>query len=225
MTPTMIATSRAARLGRACAALRQANAAVPAAPRWTRAAAHLVPLIALPSGLWRIAAVDFHAPLIDHASSGDDALGTALGMPAWFYVALLTLVSELVASLAVGLVARWGEIVPAWVPRLGGRRIPLKMTVVVAAAGSVVLTVLWTTAWVSMLAGDTIRGGQLPADNPIRSTGWRLAAFVAAYLPLLLWGPLLGALTVAYWRRRRAATGIPVPEQSPGHEETACTAT
>lgn len=29
----------------------------------------------------------------------------------------------------------------------------------------------------------------------------------AAYLPLLVWGPLLGALTVHYLRRRMAAAG------------------
>jgi hypothetical protein len=32
---------------------------------------------------------------------------------------------------------------------------------------------------------------------------WRGLVAVAAYAPLLLWGPLLGGVTMSYWRRRR----------------------
>lgn len=176
-----------------------------AAARWTRVAAHAVPFTVLPSGLWRIAAVTFRVPLAD--VEGHDraaSRGSALGLPAGAYVVILTVMSELLALLSVGLVARWGEVVPGWVPRLGGRRLPAKAVVVPAAAGALVLTVLWTAVAASSLAGVTIRGQRLPADNPLRGSGWRLAVFVAAYAPLLLWGPLLGALTVAYLRRRRA---------------------
>ena len=34
------------------------------------------------------------------------------------------------------------------------------------------------------------------------SSGWE-ALFVAAYAPLLLWGPLVAIVTFDYWRRRR----------------------
>ncbi|WP_406473620.1 hypothetical protein [Streptomyces platensis] len=37
--------------------------------------------------------------------------------------------------------------------------------------------------------------------------GWQVVAFWIAYLPLTAWGPLLGLLTVHYYRRRRSAPG------------------
>jgi hypothetical protein len=190
---------------RMLAALRSANAAVPAVPRWARMAAHAVPFTVLPSGLWRVAAVTCHAPLVG-ADDRPAARGSALGLPAGVYVVILTVLSEALAFLAVGLIARWGEEVPAWVPRLGGRRLPTNAVVVPAAAGAVVLTTLWTTVCVTSAAGVTIQGDPLPADNPLRASGWRLVVFLLAYLPLMLWGPLLGGLTVAYRRRRDDVT-------------------
>jgi len=44
----------------------------------------------------------------------------------------------------------------------------------------------------------------LPPDNPMTLHDWHSALIWAAYAPLVLWGPLLGWLTVAYWRRRTA---------------------
>ena len=34
--------------------------------------------------------------------------------------------------------------------------------------------------------------------------GWQAVTFAVAYAPLAAWGPLLGLLTVHYYRRRRA---------------------
>ena len=44
----------------------------------------------------------------------------------------------------------------------------------------------------------------LPPGNisTMEATDAGLAVAVACYAPLLLWGPLLGALTIAYYRRR-----------------------
>jgi len=48
----------------------------------------------------------------------------------------------------------------------------------------------------------------IPTRAPKKSTGDRAVdaigceAMLACYAPLLLWGPLLGALTIAYYRRR-----------------------
>jgi hypothetical protein len=68
------------------------------------------------------------------------------------------------------------------------------------------VTVLWTAGWVTIPLGITLQGDPTPPDFPTEElTGWSLAAFYVAYLPLLLWGPLLGAVTVAYWRRRTGA--------------------
>lgn len=152
--------------------------------RWARIAAHLVPFTVLPSGIWRIAGVDFHVPL--------GHIPAATGMPSWLpvqvYVVLLTIASELLAFTAIGLVARWGEVVPRWIPGLGGRRVPPAAAIVPAVIGATALSAMWTVAWATSLAGVTIQGHPLPAYHPLHGTSWQVAAFIGAYAPLLLWG-------------------------------------
>ncbi|WP_284291901.1 hypothetical protein [Luteimicrobium album] len=179
------------------------HAPVPGVPRWARVAALVVPLTVLPSSLWRIATVTLHLPITDTSMTGPDARGT---LPAWMplglYVVLLSIASELLAFTAVGLVARWGEVVPRRVPVLGGRRVPTLAALIPATLGAVVLTALWTWTGVSLALGRDIRGRALGADFPLDPHDWQGAVALAAYVPLLAWGPLLGALTVAYARRR-----------------------
>ncbi|MFD2079481.1 hypothetical protein SAMN05421678_1163 [Actinopolymorpha cephalotaxi] len=177
------------------AAWRAAHDPVPGVPRWVRIAAYAVPFTVLPSGLWRVAAVTFHLPIVTDPPRG----GHTLGMPDEAYVVVLSAVSELLAFTAVGLVARWGEVFPWWVPGLRGRRVPTAAAVVPAALGATVLTVLWTKVFAGLPA--SLREPAPPGD-PIAEHGWRLVVFVGSYAPLLLWGPLLAAVTVAYWRRR-----------------------
>ncbi|WP_322973150.1 hypothetical protein [Peterkaempfera griseoplana] len=177
-------------------------------PRWARVIAHAIPLLVLPSGVWRIATAVLHV--------GGDGLRHGAGdLPAWLpgpvYVTFLSVLSELLAFTAVGLVAAWGEVFPRWIPGLGGRRVPLPAAVLPAAFGAAVLTVLGTVVAVSITSGVTLQGGRLPADFPTLTLhGWRLGFFVATYAPLPLWGPLLALLTLAYWRRRRG-TGAAQP--------------
>lgn len=184
------------------AAWAAAHTPVAGVPRWARIAALAVPFTVLPSGLWRIAAI-----------FADDGHGAG-DLPGWLplkvYVVLLSLVSEVLAFTAVGLIAGWGEVFPRWIPRLGGRRVPTAAAVVPAALGAAVLTLLWSAAFVADFAGVTMSGEPAPANYPGDAGGWEAAVFYATYTPLLLWGPLLGAVTVAYWRRRRqlpAGTG------------------
>lgn len=171
--------------------------------RRARVAALAVPLTVLPSSVWRIAACTFHAPIM----RGD--LGSALGssglpgVPLGVYVILLSVVSELLAFTAVGLVSRWGEVFPRWIPVLRGRRVPVLFAVVPAALGAAVLTLLWTWMAVSMSLGLRIDGSPQGAASPVSFGDWKGLLAVAAYAPLLLWGPLLGAVTISYWRRRR----------------------
>ncbi|MGA5899769.1 hypothetical protein [Streptomyces venetus] len=190
------------RLRRAWAA---AHSPVAGVPRWARSAAYAVPLVVLPSSLWRVLVAFFD----------ERTAGKAGDLPAWLpsevYVILLSVLSELVAFTAVGLVAAWGEVFPRWVPLLRGRRVPTWGAVVPAALGAVVLTALWTAASVAEAAGVTLRGEPLPSDYPTAAGGWEAAVFYLCYAPLLLWGPLLGAVTVAYVRRRRG-----VPPTGPG---------
>ncbi|MCQ0024350.1 hypothetical protein M4914_16205 [Streptomyces somaliensis DSM 40738] len=178
-----------ARPGRFRAAWQAAHRPVDGVSRCTRLIAYAVPLTVLPSSVWRLPAVFSHG-----VSPGERV-----------YIVFLSVVSEVLAFTAVGLVARWGEVFPRWVPFLRGRRVPVGAAVVPAAAGAVVLTLLWTVAVpVTEVMDVTIRGDEVPSDYPGKAGGWEAAWFYLCYAPLVLWGPLLGVLAVAYAKRRRA---------------------
>lgn len=159
-----------------------------APPRWAVRTAHIVPLLTLPSGLWRLLlAAGYRGGYTEagYAAMGIDGWGTV-------YVIGLSAVVEALALLTLGLVRPWGERVPGWIPWLGGRRVAVWAAVVPAAVGAVALTVLWSpfALWWTV-----------PHDG-MTGTGALVAGLL--YLPLVAWGPLLGAVTVAYHRRRRA---------------------
>ena len=184
-----------------------AAAHVPAAgvPRWARIAALAIPLTVLPSSAWRIAVCTFHAPIV-HGNLVSAATSSGLRwVPLWLYVILLSIVSELLAFAAVGLVSTWGEMVPRWIPTLRGRRVPALCAVIPAALGSAALTLLWTWVAVTMSLGLRIDGRPQSQLSPVSFTDWQGLVAVAAYAPLLLWGPLLAAVTLSYWRRRHGA--------------------
>ncbi|MGC9376063.1 hypothetical protein [Streptomyces sp. MH13] len=153
-----------------------------------------MPLTVLPSSVWRL----------------PPAFGEGRGLGERSYVVFLSVLSEVFAFAAIGLIARWGEVFPRWIPFLRGRRVPRRAAVLPAAIGAASLTLLFTLLFVaSQVRGTTIRGGDLPADYPSRAGGWETAWFYLCYAPLTLWGPLLGVLTVAYWKRRSAAERAP----------------
>lgn len=190
---------QATKTGRLRAAWRRAHAPVPGVPRWARITAYAIPFVVLPSGLWRISTVVFDV-------GGDGAHGTGQ-IPSWLpgpvYVIFLSVVSELFAFTAVGLVAAWGEVMPRWIPWLGGREVPPFAAILPGALGALSLTVLWTAAFGTSLAGLTLRGDPLPSDSPtVALHGWQRVFFDVTYFPLLLWGPMLAAVCFAYWRRR-----------------------
>ncbi|MFJ3792694.1 hypothetical protein [Kitasatospora sp. NPDC090091] len=182
------------------AAWAAAHAVVPGAPRWARIAAFAVPFTVLPSSVWRIATCTFHAPLDGGGAQESGNLGW---LPIELYVVLLSVVSEVLAFAAVGLVAPWGEVFPRWIPGLRGRRVPLAAAVVPAGLGAVVLTVVPLYSAVMLAGGRTLVGQPLDAGVPLFTHDWRAVVLVVCYAPLLLWGPLLAAVTAAYWRRRR----------------------
>ncbi|GAA2268348.1 hypothetical protein GCM10010149_06360 [Nonomuraea roseoviolacea subsp. roseoviolacea] len=156
-------------------------------PRWALRAAYAVPLLVLPSCLWRLPFVlDFPMGQIHDAH-----------MPAlWIripYILGLSTLSELAALLSIGLVRRWGEVVPGWVPFLGGRRVRPMAAIVPAAAGGVILSVLPVqTVLQWMGAVDEV---------PYENVWWKILANVCI-TPLNLWGPIVLALTCAYYVRR-----------------------
>ncbi|MEU9677431.1 MULTISPECIES: hypothetical protein [Streptomyces] len=129
---------------------------------------------------------------------------TRIGFGERLHVPSLSIASGLLAFTAIGLIARWGEVFPRWVPYLGGRQVPRWAAVVPAAIGATVLTLVFTVLFiVTGIRGTTIRGDELPADFPGEAGGRESAWFSLRYAPLVLWGPLMVVLTVAYHQRRR----------------------
>ncbi|GAB7181404.1 hypothetical protein ATKI12_1235 [Kitasatospora sp. Ki12] len=167
------------------------TAAVPPAPRWARLAAKAAALSTVPSGVWRIA-FGFGAPL---GFTGATAAAFAEHQPGWgtVYCVALSALAEALSFLTLGLVRPWGQVVPRWIPLLGGRRVPPLAAIVPALLGSAVLTVLGMEGlfgrWADNLA------------TPDAPHGFAALVMTAAYLPLVAWGPLLGAVTVDYARR------------------------
>ncbi|WP_326705752.1 hypothetical protein [Streptomyces cyaneofuscatus] len=166
-------------------------------PRWAMRLAYALPLLLLPACLWRL-------PFALHFEMGQVQEG---GMPAYWlsipYVFGLSLLTEVIAVLTIGLVRGWGEVAPAWIPVIGGRRVRPLAAVVPAVLGGLVLTLLFT----SVPIGD---GRRLTPFGIADSVGysndaWQALATVCVF-PLAAWGPITIALAIAYYRRRRFTT-------------------
>jgi hypothetical protein len=156
-------------------------------PRWAVVAAHLVPALVLPSSLWRIpVALGFPMGLTQDGASVAVPAGEAASIVG------LSIVSEAVALLTLGLVQPWGERVPVWIPLAGGHRVPPAAAIAPATAGAAALLFIWGFAVRNYLVLDAFT---------FSHAGWEVL-MAACYLPLLLWAPLLGAVTYAYYRRR-----------------------
>jgi hypothetical protein len=158
-----------------------------APPRWAVRAAHLAALVVLPSGLWRIALVVGYPA--GYTESGFGPFET-FGAKVWMLT--LSVLCELVALLTIGLVRPWSEVVPRWIPLIGGRRVRFMAAVVPAALGAAGLTLIWANVpwWWTY-----------PHEN-MTPTGNLVVGIL--YQPLFLWGPLTAAVTFSYYRRHRA---------------------
>ena len=154
-----------------------------AIPQRIRRLAHIVPLLTLPSGLWRIALV-VGLPLTNTEVGGF-----------WMrlYIVSLSLVSEGAALMTLGLVQPWGEVAPRWIPWIGGRRVRPLAAFIPAMTGAMFLTALWSWVFWGIAVNEFYDYFNGPQGVLV----------TACYLPLLLWGPLLGVVAVAYLRRRR----------------------
>jgi len=152
----------------------------------------LAVLTTVPSGLWRMA-MAVGVPV----GADSDYRRQHYGFPGWgtVYVFGLTVLLVGLALLTLGLVRRWGEVTPQWIPVIGGRPVPRLAAVIPAFAGSVALTLLWVIELSSAGEIFTLYGLQ----------GVHRAVVYACYVPLLFWGPLLAAVTVSYARRTGSA--------------------
>ena len=145
-------------------------------------------------------------PLIYAATRWAWALGIPLGISdeflregqasgLWMAGAGLATLAVGGAILTLGLVQRWGEIFPRWIPFLAGRRVPVWLAVVPAS----LVSVLVTTAGL-MYVRLTINGSFGEAFSFVDGGDW---AAIAPELLWPIWGAALGAATLAYYYRRR----------------------
>lgn len=164
-------------------------------PRWAVWAAHAVPLVVVPSSLWRIA----QGFGVDVGFTGQ--LAEQFAAPGWItpYVIALSLVTEGLALLTLGLVRPWGERFPRWLPWVGGRPVPTLGAVIAAALGALAVTAVTGV-------GAVFWNGPENNGDPDAPQGLAGLVMTACYAPLLLWGPLLAAVTVSYLRRRTRST-------------------
>jgi hypothetical protein len=120
---------------------------------------------------------------------GGSAEALAAGPEMRLHGLLLGVAALAGAVLTTGLVSRWGEVWPRWIPVLRGRCVPVAAAVVPGA----LVASLFTVAAAPMMA-LVIREGQL----------WGLFVF-----PLPVWGPALGAAVLGYALRRRGDAVAP----------------
>lgn len=157
------------------------------AARWARAAAVVAVLIPVGYAVTRFAwALGIPLGLTDESfETVRPIAGYGAGLGAFAMVGAL---------LTVGLVRPWGEVLPGWIPRWGGRRVPVGLAVVPAAIVSVAVTsagLMFVRLTLFSGLGDAFPVG---------------TADVAGWLPEMfwpVWGLALAAATYAYWLRRR----------------------
>lgn len=171
-------------------------------PVWAIVAAYAVPVCILPSALWRAVG----------------AISGRMGEFHWYPV-LLSALSLGLGLLTLGLVHSWGERLPRWVPRIGGRRIPIKAAVIPATIGAAMLLIIVGQFVYQELINpfeqinpDLVLLGEKPTDlRPMRVADpqmWREVLWT--YSPMAAWPVLLAAVTYAYYRRRmRSLTATP----------------
>lgn len=160
-------------------------------PRWGRIVTILASLGAVPYALirlswltpWPLGGVDPETgriELVMRSTAAVDVQATRL------QGVLIGLSAVLALILTLGLISRWGERFPRWVPLIGGREVPVKLAVVPGMLGALVLCVAAPGLLVKAV-----------------ETGYLMDGFLTLLIfPAPLWGPLLAAAVYAYWRRR-----------------------
>jgi hypothetical protein len=90
--------------------------------------------------------------------------------------------------LTLGLIQRWGEVFPGWMPRVAGQSVPVWFA---AVPGGLVATILTASA--------------VPIVRMFLEEGTRDALVSALIFPFWLWGPALGLAVWGYVLHRRSA--------------------
>lgn len=170
--------------------VQPAPTTAPPVPRWQLAAAVAVPLCVLPSAVWRVAQViPDPSPCV---AAGGDAT----------YIVGLSVVSMAAALLTLGLVRPWGEVFPRWIPRAGGRPVPVRAATTTALVGATIIAAITAYAVLNM-AFDVVDEPLQPVPPGCEPPNSDVAIL---YAPLLAWAPLLYLLTYHYHHRRTDVT-------------------
>jgi hypothetical protein len=158
-------------------------------------------------------------PLVYAATRWAFALGIPLGVSTgflddmnrdnpgiWVGGALLATMAAGGSALTLGLVQRWGEVFPRWIPHAGSRRVPIALAVVPAAMVALMVTSAGLMFFRSQLTQGRNLGEMWSLEGP------------AIFWPL--WGASLAAATLAYYYRRRGPCarchrGTPATQPSP----------
>ncbi|WP_229068878.1 hypothetical protein [Actinoplanes sp. DH11] len=166
-------------------------------PRWTRRWAYVavaLPMVgwAVPHGLWLLG-VPFGIPerqLADIHHNLTVPTGVAI-----------TVVPPLAGLLCLGLVQRWGQQFPHWVPGLHDRQVPRLLALIPAGTVAIALAVYGLLS--SAVLGRRLATGETPWSEVL--DGW---AVTATLLVFLGWGVALGITAVGYARTTRPAEPV-----------------
>jgi len=145
-------------------------------------------------------------PILYAATRWAWALGVPLGISEelyregeevglWWSGAGLATVAVGGAVLTLGLIQRWGEVFPRWLPFLAGKRVPIWLAVIPASLVAVIVTKAGL-----MFVRLTLLGTVGDVFIFIDKEDW---AALAPELLWPLWGVALAAATLAYYFRRR----------------------
>ncbi len=169
-------------------------------PRWARRSAYaavVLPVLGwtVPHALW-VLGVPFGISAADLAEiQANLSLGAALAV---------TVVPPVAGLLVLGLVQRWGQRFPSWVPVLGGRRVPPLLALVPAGLVAVALITygfLSAAVVVRSLANGSRSWPQVAGN-------W---AVLATLLVFVGWGLALAVTAVGYHRATRSTEAAPGP--------------
>ena len=152
-------------------------------PRWAVRAAHAVSLVVLPSALWRLGLV---LGFSMGGTENGEPVHVAGGEAVW--VVTLSVITEGLALLTLGLVKPWGL------------RFPRTLVLGLATFGVISLALIWGYAF-----RDFPNVAEGSSELGFTDTGH--VVLLACYTPLLLWAPLLAAVTWDYSRRTRQWRG------------------
>jgi hypothetical protein len=100
--------------------------------------------------------------------------------------------------LSLGLIQRWGEIYPRWIPFLHGKPVRPRVAIIPAALVSILLVSAGLNAIRARLLG------YYPEHSGLNDANWGTAI---SGLLFPLWGIALGIATLAYFYRRRGRCG------------------